>query len=76
MSEASAPETAVGYLRIWDIVGDRKRGIQPLIPVGRTTWWNGVKEGRYPKPIKLSERVTVWKRADIMGLLENIGGAA
>ncbi len=76
MSEANAPENAVGYLRIWDIVGDSKRGIKPIIPVGRTTWWNGVKEGRYPKPIKLSERVTVWKRADIMSLMENIGGAA
>lgn len=76
MSEAKAPQPAVGYLRVWDIVGDRKRGIEPLIPVSRTTWWNGVKEGKYPKPVKLSERVTVWKRADIMGLLENIGGAA
>lgn len=57
-------------------MGDRKRGIEPLIPVSRTTWWNGVKEGKYPKPVKLSERITVWKRADIMGLLESVGGAA
>jgi prophage regulatory protein len=76
MSESSTAQAALGYLRIWDIIGDRKRGINPLIPVGRTTWLNGVKEGKYPKPIKLSDRVTVWKRSDILKLLETMGKAA
>jgi prophage regulatory protein len=26
-------------------------------PVGRSTWWNGVKAGVYPQPVKLSERI-------------------
>ncbi len=67
---------ALGYLRIWQIVGDRKRGIEPLLPVGRSTFLAGVKSGKYPKPVKLCERTTAWKKADILALLENMDGAA
>jgi predicted DNA-binding transcriptional regulator AlpA len=67
---------ALGYLRIWQIVGDRKRGIEPLLPVGRSTFLAGVKSGKYPKPVKLGERTTAWKKADILALLESMGGAA
>lgn len=42
-----------------------------LIPVGKSTWWAGVKSGRYPKPIKLGPGITVWRSADIRQLLEN-----
>lgn len=66
----------LGYLRIWQIVGDRKRGIEPLLPVGRSTFLAGVKSGKYPKPIKLGERTTAWKKADILALLDSVDGAA
>lgn len=39
------------------------------IPVGKSTWWAGVKEGRFPKPIKLGPRISVWKAEDIDELL-------
>ena len=39
------------------------------IPVSKSTWWAGVKDGRFPKPVKLSPRVTVWREEDI----EDIG---
>lgn len=44
------------------------------IPVSKSTWWAGVKDGRFPKPVKLGERITVWRVDDIRALLEN--GAA
>ena len=66
----------LGYLRIWQIVGDRKRGIEPLLPVGRSTFLAGVKSGKYPKPVKLGERTTAWKKADILALLNSVDGAA
>ncbi len=31
------------------------------IPVSKSTWWAGVKDGRFPKPQKLGARVTVWR---------------
>lgn len=41
------------------------------IPVSKSTWWEGVKSGRFPKPIKLSERVTCWRAEDIRLLFED-----
>ena len=66
------PET--GFLRIWDIIGDKNKKTPALIPVGRTTFLNLVKEGVYPKPVKISERTTAWRVEDIRGLIDKIGG--
>jgi len=40
------------------------------IPVGRTTWWAGVKSGRYPRPVKLGPRITAWRVDDIRRLID------
>jgi predicted DNA-binding transcriptional regulator AlpA len=40
------------------------------IPVGRSTWWAGVKSGRFPKPVKLGPRITAWRVEDIRALIE------
>ena len=42
---------------------------QGPIPISRSTWWAGVKIGRYPQPIKLGPRVTVWRASDIEDLV-------
>lgn len=59
------PET--GFLRLKQIIGDPKSEppIPALIPVGKSTWWAGVKSGRFPKAIKLTPRTTVWRVEDI-----------
>ncbi len=61
-----------GYLRVTHIVGDPKAEppVPPIIPVGKSTWWAGVKTGRFPKPIKLGPRTTVWKAEDIRAWIE------
>jgi predicted DNA-binding transcriptional regulator AlpA len=65
------PET--GYLRLPQIIGNPKAvpPIPPLIPVGKSTWWAGVKSGRYPKPVRtIGERITAWRVEDIRALIE------
>jgi len=47
-----------------------------LIPIGRTSFLNGVKSGKYPKPVKLGERTTAWRVEDIRALIGKLGGAA
>ena len=71
MSQNSLP--VYGFLRLNQIVGDPKADppIPPIIPVGKSTWWLGVKEGRFPKPVKLGPRTTVWRVEDIKNLIEN-----
>jgi prophage regulatory protein len=55
-------------LRLPQIIGSKKHDIPPLIPVSRSTWFDGVKAGRFPQPIKLSERVTAWRADEIYAL--------
>lgn len=45
------------------------------IPVSPSTWWQGVKDGRFPKSMKLGPRTTVWKAEDIRALFEVASGA-
>jgi prophage regulatory protein len=40
------------------------------IPVSRSTWWSGVKTGRFPQPVKLGPRITAWRAQDICALTE------
>ena len=61
------PET--GFLRLPQIIGDPAKGLPPLIPVKKSTWWQGVKTGRFPQPVKLSPRVTAWRVEDIRALI-------
>ncbi|MBZ2208502.1 transcriptional regulator [Massilia sp. R798] len=65
------PET--GFLRIRQILGNPKAvpPIPPLIPVGRTAWYHGIKVGHYPAGVKLSPGVTVWRAEDIRKLIES-----
>jgi prophage regulatory protein len=74
MSITPNPLPATGFVRLWQIVGDSKRGIPPVIPICRTSFLNGVKSGKYPKPVKLSERTTAWRVEDIRALIENLEG--
>jgi prophage regulatory protein len=60
----------IGFLRLCQIIGDPKRSIPPLVPVGRSTWWRGVKEGKYPSPVKLGPRTTAWRAEHIRALIE------
>jgi prophage regulatory protein len=69
----SIPET--GYLRLEAIIGNQKKNIPPIIPVGRTTWLMGVKDGTYPSPVKLSPRTVAWKVEDILQLIKDLESA-
>jgi len=62
-----------GFLRLHQILGDKKRDICPIIPVSKSTWWSGVKDGRFPAPVKLGPRTTAWRAEDIDELVRTLG---
>jgi len=70
VSRNPLPET--GYLRLNQIVGSPKSDppIPAIIPVSKSSWWAGCKTGRYPAPIKLGPRTTVWRVEDILALVQ------
>jgi prophage regulatory protein len=63
---------ATGYLRLRQIIGDEKSEppVPALIPIGKSSWWNGVRTGRYPASCKLGPRTTAWRVEDILALVE------
>jgi prophage regulatory protein len=50
----------------------RLPAVLAVFPVSRSTWWQGVKDGKFPKPHKLGPRVTAWKAEDIRALIVRI----
>ena len=54
------PET--GFVRLPQILS--------LIPISRSTWWAGIREGKFPQGIKLGSKTTVWRAEDIRNLIE------
>jgi prophage regulatory protein len=62
MATHEIPET--GFLRLTQVLS--------VIPIGKTSWWEGVKAGRFPKPIKLTPRCTAWRVDDIRELIKSL----
>ncbi|PWY56060.1 transcriptional regulator [Legionella qingyii] len=65
------PQT--GYLRLSQILGNPKANppVPPIIPIGKSSWWEGVKNGRFPQPTKLGPRITVWRVEEIRQLIND-----
>ncbi|MDD2967571.1 MAG: AlpA family phage regulatory protein [Desulfovibrionaceae bacterium] len=43
-----------------------------IIPVSRTQFWQGIKDGRFPAPIKLGVRTSAWRVEDIRALIKTL----
>jgi len=57
-----------GFMRLVDVLR--------FIPISKTVWWEGVKSGVYPTPVRLSARTTAWRCEDIRELIAELGGEA
>jgi predicted DNA-binding transcriptional regulator AlpA len=66
MATHDIPET--GFLRLAQVLS--------VIPIGKTSWWEGVKSGRFPKPVKLTRRCTAWRAEDIRTLIKTLSNPA
>jgi prophage regulatory protein len=66
LSRNAFPDT--GFIRLSSILAP-----SGPIPVSKSTWWAGVKSGRFRKPLKLGPRITVWRAEDILALIEGGG---
>lgn len=55
---------AEGYVR-------QSQLVPAIVPFSAPTLWRKVKAGTFPKPVKLSSRVTAWKVEAVRAWLEN-----
>lgn len=59
VTRPTLPET--GFVRLPQILA--------LIPISRSAWWAGIKDGKFPQGIKLGSKTTVWRAEDIRALI-------
>jgi len=53
-----------GYVRLPTVLA--------VIPICKSSWWNGIREGRYPKPTKkFGPKIAAWDVRDIRALIES-----
>ncbi len=57
------PET--GYVRQSELIPNP-------IPFSPATLWRKVKDGTFPAPVKLSERVTAWRVEDVRAWMQSL----
>ena len=57
------PET--GFLRLPEVLR--------FFPVGRSSWYKGIKRGIYPAPVPLGPRTAAWRAEDIRRLIAETG---
>jgi prophage regulatory protein len=50
--------------------------IPHVVPFSSATLWRKCKSGDFPKPVKLSERVTAWRVSDVRGWLNKCAEVA
>lgn len=80
---ASAPSTPEKIYTVKTGVNagmKRKLNAKPervgLLPVSEKTIWEWVRQGKFPKPIKVSANVTVWRLSEIQAWMEEKGTEA
>lgn len=65
-SQRGTSQSPQGYMR--------QKEVLSLFPFSAATLWRNVRSGRFPKPRKLSARVTAWNRADVFQWLHEQEG--
>lgn len=56
-------------IRVAEIATTKQRA--GLLPVSPATIWRWAREGKFPKPFKLGDSVTVWDAAAVEGFIAN-----
>ena len=52
------------------------KGKAGMLPVSPATVWRWVREGKFPKPFKLGESVTVWDAAAVEDFIAKRSGGS
>lgn len=47
-----------------------------LIPIGKSTLWQKVKDGTFPKQIKLGAKTSVWRASDVYEYINRMSTGA
>lgn len=48
----------------------RLKSVLAVFPVSRSAWWEGIRSGIYPPPVRIGIRSVAWRDRDIKRLVE------
>ncbi len=65
MSATPPTLPSTGFLRLAQVL--------TFIPISKSVWYEGLKAGRFPQPVKLGERTSAYRAEDIAALIERLG---
>ncbi|WP_374289640.1 helix-turn-helix transcriptional regulator [Desulfovibrio desulfuricans] len=65
MSQKQFPIPTYGFLRLPQVLA--------IIPISKSAWWEGCRIGRFPRPVKLGPRTTVWRAEEIAAFIDQAG---
>lgn len=59
---------ANALLRLPDVIGnpDATPPVPALIPLGRTAFLKLVRDGKFPRPVRIGDRAVAWRAADVL----------
>ncbi len=60
--------------RLFEIIGDRTKTppVQGLISVSRSTWYDGIRKGYFPAPLRICKRISVWRGQDLIQCINDL----
>jgi prophage regulatory protein len=71
-----------GYIRQATLIGSRAvkatdtkpatPAVPGIVPFSSATLWRKVKAGQFPRPVKLSDRITAWRAQDVAAWLQSL----
>lgn len=50
----------------------RLQSVLDMFPVSRAAWYQGIKEGKYPQPVRLGKRSVAWHESEVLQLIEKL----
>jgi prophage regulatory protein len=63
---------AEGFVRVRQLIGDRRLGIVPILPISRSGMYAAIRDGRIPPPIKLGPKLLAWPANQIRAMLDGM----
>lgn len=53
----------------------RIKQVLQIVPISRSAWYRGIRDGIYPRPVKVGRKLAFWRSSDISALVASLGAA-
>jgi prophage regulatory protein len=65
-----------GFIRVSQLIGCRRRGIVPILPISRSGMYAAIRDGRIPPPQKIGRKVIAWPAEQIRAMIDGLKAVA